>query len=61
MKTIYQMNGTCCICGDTYTLGGNNPDPVVIDDSGTLRCCNKCNMEKAIPARYFEVCKKNEK
>ncbi len=51
MNEHYSENGTCCICGGEYTNYGCNPDPVVIDSSGALRCCLKCNWEEVIPAR----------
>lgn len=51
MNTPYSKNGTCCICGGEYTNYGNNPDPIVVDNTGELRCCWKCDWEKVIPAR----------
>ena len=44
----------CVICGKEisnpygFTLVGNNPYPV--SDHG--RCCDDCNMQRVIPARY---------
>ena len=39
----------CCICGIKIKDYGNNPDPVKL--SG--RCCDKCNKEVVIPARFI--------
>lgn len=37
----------CCICGKEFKGYGNNPEPYAIEG----RCCDKCNIEKVIPAR----------
>lgn len=42
-------SGRCCICGHEYTNYGHNPWPVVNDEH--LRCCERCNNTKVIPAR----------
>ena len=44
----------CCICGEKLPKGdlGNNPEPIKPYSAGT--CCNKCNMNKVIPARLME-------
>lgn len=46
------MKKTCCICGETFEGYGNNAAPV---KDGT--CCDKCNLEKVIPARIDLVTK----
>ena len=46
------MKKTCCICGETFEGYGNNAAPV---KDGT--CCDKCNLEKVIPARMDLVAK----
>ena len=38
---------TCCLCGAEFEGYGNNPAPL----TKTGRCCDVCNMAKAIPAR----------
>ena len=40
-KFDYAEEGICCICGGKYTLGGNNPEPVMRSEEG--RCCDMCN------------------
>ena len=42
-----RLQNVCCICGEKYEGYGNNPAP--IKDYG--KCCDKCNIEKVIPAR----------
>lgn len=37
----------CVLCGKHFTGWGNDPWPVAEDG----RCCDKCNMEKVLPAR----------
>ena len=39
---------TCCICGEIHIGYGNNPAPVKNDGV----CCDRCNAEKVIPARF---------
>ena len=41
---------TCCLCGDTFTGFGNNPFPIVEDES---RCCDECNGRYVIPTRLM--------
>ena len=41
----------CCICEYEIEGYGNNPTPV----SKKGRCCDKCNVEKVIPARLLEA------
>lgn len=40
----------CCICHKEFTEYGNNAEPVM---KGT--CCDKCNMDKVIPARIRDM------
>ena len=47
------IKNKCCICGETYEGYGNNPFPV--KDYG--KCCDKCNLEKVIPARINSIIK----
>ena len=42
----------CCFCGVGITDGGNDPDPIVVDNP-TDRCCDSCNLEKVVPGRIF--------
>ena len=42
------MKKTCCLCGEEFDGYGNNPAP--LKESG--ECCDRCNAEKVIPARY---------
>lgn len=44
---------TCCICGSHCNGYGNNPYPVVKDE--TARCCDTCNSEAVIPARLINL------
>ena len=44
--------GKCVLCARHYILGGNNPSPY--KDTG--RCCDYCNSNFVIPARYELVC-----
>ena len=39
----------CCICGKKVEGWGNSPWPVSTEKEA--RCCDKCNMDKVIPAR----------
>lgn len=45
----------CCICGKPFRPGewGNNPEPVKPYSEGT--CCDKCNLDKVIPARLKQL------
>jgi hypothetical protein len=45
----YLEAGTCCLCGQKYTLYGNNPWPLSTVE--TDRCCRKCDDERVIPER----------
>ena len=45
--TKENIKNKCVICGEEYEGYGNNPYPV--KDYG--KCCDKCNLEKVIPAR----------
>ena len=42
----------CCFCGVEITDGGNDPEPIVVDNP-TDRCCDTCNWDKVIPGRIF--------
>ena len=42
------MKKTCCLCGGEFDGYGSNPAP--LKESG--ECCDRCNAEKVIPARY---------
>ena len=41
------MEKTCCLCGGEVAGYGNNP--ATLKESG--ECCDRCNAEKALPAR----------
>ena len=41
----------CCICGEKLEGYGNNPAPLA--EKG--RCCDRCNLEKVLPARMKAV------
>lgn len=47
----------CCLCGDTFTGYGNNPDGALdanynlIEWTPNDRCCDHCNATKVIPGR----------
>ena len=44
-------NPKCCICGkECENEWGNNPWP--IDKDENARCCNECNDNYVIPARF---------
>lgn len=43
----------CCICGEKFTGWGNNPYPVVDDE--TARCCDMCNQTRVLPARLAQM------
>lgn len=43
----------CCICGEKFTGWGNNPYPVVEDE--TARCCDMCNQMRVLPARLAQM------
>ena len=46
----------CCLCGAPIEGWGNNPYPVVKWDGA--RCCDACNYEYVIPARFAELKRK---
>ena len=47
-------NPICCICGnECEDKFGNNPFPLVKEADAV--CCNKCNLEKVIPARLYKL------
>lgn len=48
-----EMEYVCCICGKKFTGWGNNPWPVIEDDSA--RCCDDCNAEIVVPARMRQM------
>jgi hypothetical protein len=48
----------CVLCNKEFTEYGNNPEPLKPYESGL--CCDKCNLEKVIPAR-IEQQKKESK
>ena len=48
-----ENNFKCCICKKTFTGYGNNPEPV--STKKNARCCNKCNEEVVLPARFDEI------
>ena len=45
------MKKTCCLCGGEFEGYGNDPTP--LKESG--ECCDRCNAEKVIPARFEAV------
>ena len=53
LETSETQTNICCICGETFTGYGNNPYPVVKDESA--RCCDDCNISVVIPARLEEL------
>ena len=56
INEIHDENKTCCICGAKITGWGNNPWPV----KTTGECCDKCNLEKVIPARIEKLYSKTD-
>ncbi len=34
---------TCCICEEESKGWGNNPEPLMDDLEGSLKCCDRCN------------------
>ena len=42
---------TCCICGKKFFGHGNNPWPIIDDESEDVRCCDECNLNIVVPAR----------
>lgn len=50
-----KKNPICCLCGnECENEWGNNPAPLG-DYKKDDRCCNKCNMEKVVPARILNL------
>lgn len=49
---IKPKTNTCILCKQPYQGYGNNPEPIVLYNSGL--CCDKCNLEKVIPARLAQ-------
>ena len=45
------MKNKCCLCGGELEGYGNDPAP--LKESG--ECCDRCNAEKVIPARFEAV------
>jgi hypothetical protein len=41
----------CCLCDEEIEGIGNIPDPIREDG----RCCDKCNAEKVLPARFLQM------
>ena len=54
-KPIDYDYGYCCFCGKKLKYYGNSPRPV----KSMGKCCDKCNMEIVVPARFGD--KKNAK
>ena len=48
----FERTYTCCLCHKKFNGHGNNPYPLA---KQIYECCNKCNMEKVIPARLKGV------
>jgi hypothetical protein len=42
----------CCFCDVEITDGGNDPEPIVVDNP-TDRCCDSCNLERVVTARIM--------
>jgi len=50
---------TCCLCDELFIGGyGNNPHPVVMKYGA--RCCDACNINVVVKARFEEAAKINE-
>ena len=47
----------CCICHKVVREWGNDPFPINKEDGA--QCCDRCNIEKVVPARLALV-KKGE-
>ena len=45
----------CCLCQDSYTGYGNNPEPAYEVTEADERCCNDCNFSRVIPLRFALV------
>ncbi len=41
----------CCLCEELFEGYGNNPAPIKEDG----QCCNRCNWQVVIPARYKHI------
>lgn len=46
-KSNKKATKRCCLCGGEFEGHGNNPAP--LKEGGV--CCDKCNIEKVLPAR----------
>ena len=46
----------CCLCGCDYDEFGNNPFPLATEG----KCCDKCNQEKVIKARFKAMFEEHE-
>ena len=49
----------CSICGKKFEGKGNNPYPVTKGEKDV--CCDKCNVERVIPARIYSLMHKEGK
>ena len=50
----------CCLCDAEFIGGyGNNPDPV--DKHWNARCCDVCNTNTVIPARFKQAVEINKR
>lgn len=47
------MEYECCICKGWFDGWGNNPWPV--DKRPDAICCDKCNLDRVIPARLKQA------
>ena len=45
-----KSNKVCCFCSGDAGKYGNNPEPLMNGSNNS--CCDKCNAEKVIPARF---------
>jgi len=50
IKLTEEKGFICCLCGERTFGYGNNPAP--ISEYGI--CCEKCNLNKVVPARLAE-------
>lgn len=50
----------CCLCGKKMRPGewGNNPEPIKPYSEGT--CCDECNLDKVLPARFKALDKESK-
>lgn len=47
----------CCICGKEIVGYGNNPWP--INDDENARCCDECNINTVLPARFHDIMRRS--